>query len=84
MLNLYMLWKMAPTTLCNFGNFGNFLPSPKQANLLQAGISSLKSTFLTSLSPSPKDLVRGIIVVTHNFRRKKMQTRRLAWVERGH
>lgn len=61
---------MATRTLWNSGHF---LPSPRQKYLLQGGVSSLNQTFLTSLSPSLRDVMRGIIEATQNFRRAKKQ-----------
>lgn len=62
-------------------NSGHFLPSPRQENLPQDGVSSLNPTFLTSFSPSLRDVMRRIIKATQNFRRakKSKNTDRYGW-----
>lgn len=67
-------------------NFVKFwtLPPRRQENLLQESVSSLDPTFLTSLYPSLRDVMRGIVKATQNCRRAKKKKHRQVWAERGH
>lgn len=72
--------EMATRTLWNSGHF---LPSPRQENLLQDGVSSLNPTFLTSFSPSLRDVMRRIIKATQNFRRVKKAKTQIGMGRKG-